>query len=196
MRDKPRRTEARKSEILILPDGRILVQNLTQPMAEILRELNPRDRQIAPRARQNHFARSQQADQKVAGTFPPHPDPLPQGEGTAIGCADLAQASTANPAAGFVQPTVGNPPSSRGEGTAVGHFDKICKPASSLQPSHCQDAGIDSPSPWGEGRGEGGRCLSTEYKWIWLRKLAPHTRSSARNVGIFSPPINRRSHRA
>lgn len=39
------------AELLILPDGRILVQNLTQPMAEILRKLNPRDRQIAPRVR-------------------------------------------------------------------------------------------------------------------------------------------------
>jgi hypothetical protein len=38
------------TELLILPDGRVLVQNLTQPMAEILRKLNPHDRQIAPRA--------------------------------------------------------------------------------------------------------------------------------------------------
>jgi hypothetical protein len=37
-------------ELLILPDGRVLVQNLTQPMAEILRELNPNDKAIAPRA--------------------------------------------------------------------------------------------------------------------------------------------------
>ena len=39
------------SEMLILPDGRVLVQNLTQPMAEILRELNPHDPAIAPRAK-------------------------------------------------------------------------------------------------------------------------------------------------
>lgn len=38
------------SELLILADGRILVQNLTQPMVEILRKLNPADKQIAPRA--------------------------------------------------------------------------------------------------------------------------------------------------
>ena len=38
------------SELLILPDGRILVQNLTQPMAELLRGLNPKDKTIAPRA--------------------------------------------------------------------------------------------------------------------------------------------------
>ena len=37
------------SELLVLPDGRILVHNLTQPMAKLLRELNPEDRQIAPR---------------------------------------------------------------------------------------------------------------------------------------------------
>lgn len=40
------------SELLILPDGRILVQNLTQPMAELLHSLNPRDKTIALRAKQ------------------------------------------------------------------------------------------------------------------------------------------------
>jgi hypothetical protein len=39
------------SELLILPDGRILVQNLTQPMAELLRGLNPKDKTISPRAK-------------------------------------------------------------------------------------------------------------------------------------------------
>ena len=38
------------TELLILPDGRILVQNLTQPMAVLLRKLNPQDKAIAPRA--------------------------------------------------------------------------------------------------------------------------------------------------
>ena len=38
------------SELLIMPDGRVLVQNLTQPMAELLRELNPHDKTIAARA--------------------------------------------------------------------------------------------------------------------------------------------------
>jgi hypothetical protein len=37
-------------ELLILPDGRVLVQNLTQPVAELLRKLNPHDKTIAPRA--------------------------------------------------------------------------------------------------------------------------------------------------
>ena len=37
------------SELLILPDGRILVHNLTQPFAELLLGLNPDDEQIASR---------------------------------------------------------------------------------------------------------------------------------------------------
>jgi hypothetical protein len=39
------------TELLILPDGRILVQNLTRPMAELLNRLNPKDKPIASRAR-------------------------------------------------------------------------------------------------------------------------------------------------
>jgi hypothetical protein len=38
------------SELLILADGRILVHNLTQTMAAVLRELNPGDDAITPRA--------------------------------------------------------------------------------------------------------------------------------------------------
>jgi hypothetical protein len=37
------------SELLILPDGRILVHNLTQPFAELLHELNPDAEQITSR---------------------------------------------------------------------------------------------------------------------------------------------------
>jgi hypothetical protein len=37
------------SELLILPDGRILVHNLTQTFAELLHELNSGDEQIASR---------------------------------------------------------------------------------------------------------------------------------------------------
>ena len=37
------------SELLILPDGRILVHNLTQPFAELLHELNPNAEQISSR---------------------------------------------------------------------------------------------------------------------------------------------------
>ena len=38
------------SELLLLPDGRILVHNLTQTMAVILRELNSCEDIIRPRA--------------------------------------------------------------------------------------------------------------------------------------------------
>ena len=41
------------TELLILPDGRILVHNLTGPFARLLSELNPADEQISPRA-QSH----------------------------------------------------------------------------------------------------------------------------------------------
>ncbi len=37
------REEALVSEFLILPDGRVYVQNLTEPMAELLSQLNPDD---------------------------------------------------------------------------------------------------------------------------------------------------------
>jgi hypothetical protein len=37
------------SELLILPDGQILVHNLTQPFAELLHELNPDCEQITSR---------------------------------------------------------------------------------------------------------------------------------------------------
>jgi hypothetical protein len=37
------------TELLILPDGRILVHNLTQPFAELLHELNPNAEQITSR---------------------------------------------------------------------------------------------------------------------------------------------------
>jgi hypothetical protein len=40
------------TELLILPDGRVLVHNLTQPFAELLAELNPDCEQITSRAPQ------------------------------------------------------------------------------------------------------------------------------------------------
>jgi hypothetical protein len=39
------------SEFLILPDGRILVHNLTRPFAELLHKMNPTDEQISSRIR-------------------------------------------------------------------------------------------------------------------------------------------------
>ena len=41
---------ASHSELLLLPDGRILVHNLTQTMADLLHELNPRENTIRARA--------------------------------------------------------------------------------------------------------------------------------------------------
>jgi len=41
--------ESLNTELLILPDGRILVQNLTQPMADLLSGLNPKDDTVRPR---------------------------------------------------------------------------------------------------------------------------------------------------
>ena len=38
------------TDLLILPDGRVLAHNLTPLFADLLKELNPRDEQIAPRA--------------------------------------------------------------------------------------------------------------------------------------------------
>ena len=41
------------AEFLILPDGRIFVQNLTQPMARLLHSLNPGDKTIASRVKKS-----------------------------------------------------------------------------------------------------------------------------------------------
>lgn len=51
MKNAPKRDKTfLSSELLILPDGRIFVQNLTQPMAELLHGLNPADQTIAVRS--------------------------------------------------------------------------------------------------------------------------------------------------
>ncbi len=42
-------TECQSTELLILPDGRILVHNLTPAFANLLHELNPDEEQIATR---------------------------------------------------------------------------------------------------------------------------------------------------
>jgi len=44
------------TELLILPDGRILVQNLTQPMADVLHRLNPGDKTVAARIRKSEMS--------------------------------------------------------------------------------------------------------------------------------------------
>jgi hypothetical protein len=43
-------SNAATSELLLLPDGRLLVHNLTSDFARLLAELNPGDSQIAPRS--------------------------------------------------------------------------------------------------------------------------------------------------
>jgi len=52
------------SELLILPDGRIFVHNLTPTMAALLHELNPHEDSIRPRA--GVGAKSQTPSQFVA----------------------------------------------------------------------------------------------------------------------------------
>jgi hypothetical protein len=56
------------SELLILPDGQILVHNLTQPFAELLHELNPDCEQITSRITHPPLLRSGAAS---------HPSPKP-----------------------------------------------------------------------------------------------------------------------
>jgi hypothetical protein len=55
-------------ELLILPDGRILVHNLTQPFADLLHELNPDAEQITSRITYPPLLRSGAAS---------HPSPKP-----------------------------------------------------------------------------------------------------------------------
>jgi len=49
--ERPHRPDDLVTELLLLPDGRVLVQNLTPAFAALLRELNPDDEQLAPRTR-------------------------------------------------------------------------------------------------------------------------------------------------
>ena len=48
------------SELLILPDGRILAQNITPVMAKLLLELNPEDKLMRQRARVGNRRNSDQ----------------------------------------------------------------------------------------------------------------------------------------
>ena len=48
------------SELLILPDGRILAQNITPVMAKLLLGLNPKDKLMRQRARVGHRRNSGQ----------------------------------------------------------------------------------------------------------------------------------------
>jgi|GEM_PF-1463591 len=55
-----------ESEFLILPDGRILAHNLTQPFAELLHQLNPTDEQFAAR-----LSRRNKVEADVTGHYAP-----------------------------------------------------------------------------------------------------------------------------
>ena len=50
------------TELLILPDGRIMVHNLTRPVAELLRELNPGCEQIASRTKHHASPKHELSD--------------------------------------------------------------------------------------------------------------------------------------
>ena len=67
---KPRlaRKDCLQTELLIMPDGQILVHNLTQPFAELLHELNPDCEQITSRITHPPLLRSGAAS---------HPSPKP-----------------------------------------------------------------------------------------------------------------------
>jgi hypothetical protein len=50
MKSKRRKVDLGSSELLILPDGRILAHNITPAMARVLAELNPADEVMNRRA--------------------------------------------------------------------------------------------------------------------------------------------------
>jgi len=114
--------ETSVSEMLILHDGRILAHNITPTMARVLAKLDPADEAMRRRANRQNSVQGERIVDGLSGCVPPHPDPLP-----------------------------------RGEGTAAEHADKLSQSRSSFPPLPCQGAGNNSPSPWGEGRGEGER---------------------------------------
>ena len=58
------------TDLLILPDGRILVHNMTRPFAELLSQLNPEDEQIEPRARERHQQPSPATPSAARATAP------------------------------------------------------------------------------------------------------------------------------
>ena len=55
MKSKPRKAESDYSEILIMPDGKILAHSITPVMARVLAELNPKDKAMRRRANQKNF---------------------------------------------------------------------------------------------------------------------------------------------
>ena len=54
MKSKRRKADLGSSELLIMPDGRILAHNITPVMARVLAELNPTDEAMNRRARRRN----------------------------------------------------------------------------------------------------------------------------------------------
>jgi hypothetical protein len=52
MRTKSRKVETSLSEVLILPDGKVLAHNITREMARVLAEIDPTDTAMSRRATQ------------------------------------------------------------------------------------------------------------------------------------------------
>jgi hypothetical protein len=53
----PSPLRATQTELLLLPDGRVLVHNLTAALAAVLNELSPDDERLSVRARAGDVAR-------------------------------------------------------------------------------------------------------------------------------------------
>ena len=61
------------SELLLLPDGRILVHNLTPAMAGLLQQLDPEDRRMFSRASATRSRGSKRRTQPLTRSAPHHP---------------------------------------------------------------------------------------------------------------------------
>ena len=67
----PKPDESQVSELLILPDGRILVHNLTRSFAALLHELNPDAGQIASRLSRRNAMKAEITRHSSARHEPP-----------------------------------------------------------------------------------------------------------------------------
>jgi hypothetical protein len=67
-----RAASSAQSELLILPDGRVLVHNLTPTMASLLAELNPADPAMRERSRRRDWV-TRRAAQRASVIGSPQP---------------------------------------------------------------------------------------------------------------------------
>jgi hypothetical protein len=95
----------------------------------------------------------------------PHPDPLPQGEGTVSDGVGSTGALPANPVSSDL-------------------IDQslVTWAATTERPANVKEAGGDSPSPWGEGRGEGGREFKIQNSKFKIG-IAPRRRAGIHPAG-------------